>query len=131
MRLETRLGKRVVVMSQDPDNAIADRGFRVVGVFKAELESREESIVFAGRNTIQEMLGIGSEVSEIALLGHDYHAPGQLAAAIRGVVPEDREVLSWQELDPYLATMMKVMDGFLKASFAASTDFSGPVIWIG
>ena len=29
--LETRLGKRVVVMSQDPDNNIADRGFRVVG----------------------------------------------------------------------------------------------------
>ena len=42
-RLETRLGKRVVVMSQDPDNAIADRGFRIVGIFKAELESLEES----------------------------------------------------------------------------------------
>ena len=27
-RLETRLGKRVVIMSQDPDNDIADRGAR-------------------------------------------------------------------------------------------------------
>ena len=35
-KLETRVGKRVVMMSQDPDNEIADRGFRVVGLFDAE-----------------------------------------------------------------------------------------------
>jgi ABC-type lipoprotein release transport system permease subunit len=112
-RLETRLGKRVVVMSQDPDNAITDRGFRIVGVFKAELESREESIVYAGRDVIQAMLGIGTEISETAVLGHDYHAPEALTSGIRNAVVADREVLSWLELDPYLATMMKVMDGFV------------------
>lgn len=112
-RLETRLGKRVVVMSQDPDNAIADRGFRVVGVFSADLESREESIVYAGRDVIQDMLGVGSDISEIAVLGHDYRLPGALTAAIRSSVPDDQEVLSWLELDPYLSTMMKVMDGFV------------------
>jgi hypothetical protein len=41
--LETELGKRVVLMSQDPDNDIADRGFRVVGLFSAE--------PFAGRRS--------------------------------------------------------------------------------
>jgi len=112
-RLETRLGKRVVVMSQDPDNAIADRGFRIVGVFKAELETREETIVYAGRDVIQAMLGIGTEISEIAVLGHDYHTPETLVSGIREAVPADREVLSWLELDPYLATMMTVMDGFV------------------
>ena len=112
-RLETRLGKRVVIMSQDPENAIADRGFRVVGIFKAELESREETIVYAGRDVIQKMLGIGPEVSEIAVLGHDYHSPEGLASRVRDAVTDDYEVLSWPELDPYLATMMKVMDGFV------------------
>ena len=112
-RLETRLGKRVVVMSQDPDNAIADRGFRIVGVFKAELESREESIVYAGRDIVQAMLGIGTDISEIAVLGYDYQTPEALTSGIRSAVAADREVLSWLELDPYLATMMKVMDGFV------------------
>jgi ABC-type lipoprotein release transport system permease subunit len=112
-RLETRLGKRVVLMSQDPDNAIVDGGYRVVGVFKAELESREEGFVFAGRDVVQAMLGIGTEVSEIAMLGQDYRAPQKLAASIRAVVPPDREVLSWLDLDPYLATMMRVMNGFV------------------
>ena len=112
-RLETRLGKRVVVMSQDPDNAIADRGFRVVGVFEADLESREESIVYAGREVIQSMLGVGTDISEIAILGHDYREPEALAASVRNIVPADQEVLSWLKLDPYLSTMMQVMDGFV------------------
>jgi ABC-type lipoprotein release transport system permease subunit len=111
--LETRLGKRVVLMSQDPDNAIAEGGFRVVGVFKAELESREESYVFAGRDVVQSMLGIGSDVSEIALLGRDYQSPERLTESIRAAAPADYEVLSWLELDPYLATLMRVMNGFV------------------
>jgi ABC-type lipoprotein release transport system permease subunit len=112
-RLETRLGKRVVLMSQDPDNTIAEGGFRVVGVFRAELENREESFVYAGRDVVQAMLGIGTNVSEIAVLGHQYQTPEVLAEAIRSVVSEDHEVLSWLELDPYLATMMRVMNGFV------------------
>jgi len=112
-RLETRLGKRVVVMSQDPDNNIADRGFRVVGVFRAELESREESVVYAGRDVIQSMLGVGAEISEIAVLGYDYRSPEVLTSSIRATLSTDSEALSWLELDPYLATMMQVMDGFV------------------
>lgn len=112
-RLETRLGKRVVLMSQDPDNAIAEGGFRVVGVFRAEMETREEGFVYAGRSVVQDMLGIGSAVSEIAVLGRDYQAPETLATAVRAAVPADREVLSWLQLDPYLATMMRVMNGFV------------------
>jgi ABC-type lipoprotein release transport system permease subunit len=112
-RLETRLGKRVVLMSQDPDNAIAEGGYRIVGVFKAELESLEESVVYGGREVIQTMLGVGSEVSEIAVLGHHYQAPEALTALLSSAVPADYEVLSWLELDPYLATMMNVMNGFV------------------
>ena len=112
-RLETRLGKRVVLMSQDPDNTIAEGGFRVVGIFRAELENREESFVYAGRDLIQDMLGIGTDVSEIAVLGQHYQIPEELTEAIRSAVPADHEVLSWRELDPYLATMMRVMNGFV------------------
>jgi len=112
-RLETRLGKRVVVMSQDPENAIADRGFRVVGVYEADLESREDNFIYAGREVIQGMLGLGTDISELAILGHDYREPEALATSVRNAVPADREVLSWLKLDPYLSTMMQVMDGFV------------------
>jgi len=112
-RLETRLGKRVVVMSQDPENAIAERGFRIVGVFEAELKNLEENMVYAGRDVVQNMLGIGTDVSEIAVLDFDYRANDGLVSRIRPVAPADWEVLSWVELDPYLGTMMRVMNGFV------------------
>ena len=58
-RLETDLGKRVVIMSQDPDNNIADRGFRIVGVFKGKLSAQEENLVYVALGTSQALLGIG------------------------------------------------------------------------
>ncbi len=112
-RLETRLGKRVVVMSQGPDNDITERGFRIVGIYRAELESIEDNVVYAGIGVVQQMLGIGSDISEIAVLGFDYQSPERLVSQIRSVAPDELEVLSWLELDPYLATMMEVMNGFV------------------
>ncbi len=112
-RLETRLDKRVAVMSQDPENNIADRGFRIVGVFKASLESQEEQYIYAGRETIQSLLKIDNQVSEIAINGHDYRDLGALQKLITAAAPADAEVLTWMELNSYLSVMLGMMDGFV------------------
>mgnify|MGYP001815701164 CR=1 FL=1 len=112
-KLETGLGKRVVIMSQDQDNEIADRGFRIVGVFESKLAQYEEGFVFAGEGTIQELLGVGNAVSEVAILGHDYRDVEDLRRAVAEAAGPDVEVLPWQELDTYLGTMLAVMDGFV------------------
>ncbi len=112
-RLETGLGKRVVVMSQDPENNVADRGFRIVGVYKASLESQEENFVYGGRSSIQSLLKMGPLVSEIAVAGHDYRAVDDLLSIIRDASPPGSEVLPWMELESYLYSMMNMMDGFV------------------
>ena len=112
-RLETDLGKRVVLMSQDPDNEIADRGFRIVGVFSAKLEMQEESLVFAAKDTVRAMLGIGDYVTEIAVQGSDYRNVTPLVGQVSTVVGQETEVLPWTELNSYLGTMLSVMDGFV------------------
>ena len=112
-RLETDQGKRVVVMSQDRENDIADRGFRIVGVYRATLGSREERFVYAGRATVQSMLGIGEAVSEVAVNGTDHRDPAELVRRLRGAAGEQMDVLPWTELDPYLGMMIRVMDGFV------------------
>ncbi|MGI9203084.1 MAG: ABC transporter permease [Woeseiaceae bacterium] len=112
-KLDTRVGKRVVVMSQDPENEVADRGFRVVGLYEANLAIQEETYAFAGREIVQMMLGIGDGISEVAISGDDYRDVSRLLAEVSGAMDEQDEVLPWQELDTYLGTMLGVMDGFV------------------
>jgi ABC-type lipoprotein release transport system permease subunit len=112
-RLETKLGRRVVLMSQDPENELADRGFRIVGIFKSKLSAYEDGFVFAGQKTVQKMLRIPGRVTEIAVLGDNYRDVGGLTELLRNAVPADAEVLPWFELDKYLGSMLPMMDGFV------------------
>jgi ABC-type lipoprotein release transport system permease subunit len=112
-KLETDLGKRVAVMSQDRENEIADRGFRIVGIYDAKLDQFEEGFAFAGQAVIQELLGVGDAVSEVAVLGNDYRKVDGLLQRITRAAGDDVEVLPWNELDSYLGSMLAVMDGFV------------------
>jgi ABC-type lipoprotein release transport system permease subunit len=111
--LNTEIGKRIVLMSQDPENDIADRGFRVVGLFEANIKSFEENYLFAGKATVQKMLGIGDQVSELVVVGTDYRDVDAEFEKVLQLVDGGVEVKRWFELDAYLGTMLKVMDGFV------------------
>lgn len=112
-KLDTEIGKRIVLMSQDPDNEVADRGFRVVGYFEANLAAQEEAFVFAGRTTLQTMLRIDDHVSEVAIAGDDYRDVGELLINARSAMDPRDLVQPWYELDTYLGSMLDVMDGFV------------------
>jgi len=112
-RLETRLGKRVVVMSQDPANNIADRGFRIVGIYRADLESLEEIYVYAGLETTQKLLKLENRVSEIAITGDDYRNIAGWYPVIKKAAGKNLQTLPWYEADSYLGSMLKMMDGFV------------------
>ena len=111
--LNTEVGKRVVLMSQDPANEIADRGFRVVGLFTASVTSFEEQFVFAGKTTTQNMLRIGDQVSEIAVLGDDYRDVEAEYEKTLELINDGVEVQRWTDIDRFLGTMLGVMDGFV------------------
>ncbi|HED35287.1 MAG TPA: ABC transporter permease [Gammaproteobacteria bacterium] len=112
-RLETRLGKRVVIMSQDPDNNIVDRGFRIVGIYKARLEKQEEVYVYGGLESLQKLLKMGDKISEIAITGDDYRNTEQWFAEIKSAGHGPLQILPWYEADTYLSSMMVTMDGFV------------------
>ncbi|MGB5492371.1 MAG: ABC transporter permease [Woeseiaceae bacterium] len=112
-KLETRVGKRVVVMSQDPDNEIADRGFRVVGRFEADVPAFEEGNVFIGKKAAQKMLRIGDTTTEIVFFGDNYRDVEPTYEKVTAAVDGELEVSRWSEVATYLGSMLKVMDGFV------------------
>ncbi len=116
-RLETQPGRRVVLMSQDANNEIADRGFRIVGVFDAEPQAMETGYVFTGRRIAQEMLKVGDDISEIAIMTRDRNDLGTLVAALRAAAP-NLDVAPWSELRPVLVLTEKVNSVILLVWFA-------------
>lgn len=112
-KLETGLGKRIVIMSQNPDNEIADRGFRVVGLFDANMDAIEEGFVFIGKQTAQTLLGVPGMVTEVFALGDDYRDVDALVAQMSVLQDSGILVQPWQEVDTYLGAMVGMMDGFV------------------
>ncbi|SMF29142.1 ABC-type transport system, involved in lipoprotein release, permease component [Alteromonadaceae bacterium Bs31] len=116
-RLETRLGKRVVIMSQDTNNEIAERGFRIVGIYKSkDVALLEELNVFAGLSTIQTLLKAENQISQVAFEGKDYRNSAPLLRVLQQSdlsAMQNVALKPWYEIDSYLGTMLGVMDGFV------------------
>jgi len=111
-RLETRLGKRVVIMSQNQHNEIAERGFRVVGIFDTKMEETETQFAFTGRQVVQKMLGMQNNISEIAILSEDRDNLAPLLQKLKHTAPE-QDVQAWQTLNPLVKITVQVFEGFL------------------
>jgi ABC-type lipoprotein release transport system permease subunit len=112
-KFETRLGHRLVLMSQDRDGQIASRAFRIVGVFRAEMEATEKQFVFVTISAAQDMLKLKEGISEVSIILPDQREAARVANQIRTALPPTYEVHSWRELLPLLAAYLRLFNGFL------------------
>ncbi|MCB0353794.1 MAG: ABC transporter permease [Bdellovibrionales bacterium] len=112
-KLETRIGRRVVVMTQDIENEIADRGFRIEGIFQAEVQSTELLFSFTGLETLRKMLRLkDDQLHEISILVEPEASLPEIQKQVQKLFPK-AAVLTWQELQPLVVSMTKIQNGFL------------------
>jgi ABC-type lipoprotein release transport system permease subunit len=111
-RLETGLGRRVVLMSQDVNNQVGDRGFRVVGIFDTQPRQMEEAYVFVGRRTAQQMLKLNSAITEVAAMTGDRDRLEPPLARLRQVAP-GFDIEPWTVIEPLLVLTQKITDVIL------------------
>jgi ABC-type lipoprotein release transport system permease subunit len=111
-RLETGLGRRVVLMSQDPRNQVGDRGFRVVGIFETQPRQMEEAFVFIGRTTAQRMLKLGNEVTEVAAMTADRDRLDVPLARLRNA-GAGLDTEPWTVVEPLLVLTQTITDAVL------------------
>jgi len=100
-KLETRVGKRIVLMSQDKANQVADRGFRIVGLFDAETDAMEKSVLFLSIDTAKSLLKVDEEISEIAIEISDINNADQIVKQLKKSFPE-LDIKPWYEIEPLL-----------------------------
>jgi len=111
-RLHTGIGKRIVLMSQNGSGGLAERGFKVIGLFSAAPQI-ERSEVFIAIRQAQTMLDMDREISEISF---DLHRPNDLPHFIRRLrkAAPDLDIESWETLRPMTKAINQLMNGFVQ-----------------
>jgi len=113
-KYETKIGRKLILMSQDTDREIASRAFRIVGIFRAEMEATEKQFAFVTMPAAQQMLKLGNSISEVSIVLTDHTDNSRVAGSLKNVLPADKyEVNTWQELLPILTAYLKLSDGFM------------------
>jgi ABC-type lipoprotein release transport system permease subunit len=110
---ETKLGHKVVLMSQDSSGEIASRAFRIAGTFRAELQATEKRFVFVTMAAAREMLKVDG-ISEASILLQSYGDATQVASVLRDELPAEKyEVQTWRELLPMATAILQLYDGLI------------------
>ena len=113
-KLETKIGNKLVLMSQDTNQEIASRAFRIAGVFRAEMESTEKQFVSVSRASAHKMLKLGSGISEISILLPEGRESLKVYDQLKSALPSHQfEIHNWQELLPFQTAYLRILDGFM------------------
>ena len=106
--LDTAAGRRLVLVTQGADGRTREAGFRIAGVYRAEIAGLEKAFVFTGLGALQRLLGT-DKITEISIRldGDEFEAATSagLAGSFR-----DQDVMSWRQLEPQAASMVEVSD---------------------
>lgn len=111
-KLETGLGKRIVIMTQDINNELVSRGFRIVGLYHADISSNELNFVFTGLATAQELLQLNGQVSEIAITVKDENELERITQSLNSRFPL-QEVVNWKTMLAVLYSSFEIFDTVL------------------
>lgn len=106
--LDTAVGRRLVLVAQGADGRNRETGFRIAGVYRAEIAGLEKAFVFTGLAALQRLLGT-DRITEISIrLDGEDHAAETIAALAETF--GNRAVMSWRQLEPQAAAMVEVSD---------------------
>jgi len=113
-KFETKIGRKLVLMSQDSNAEIASKAFKIIGIFTAEMEATEKQFVFITKTAAQQMLKLGHRMSEISVFIPEDPQNHAVSSSLKAALPPDQfEVLTWRELLPFQMAYLRILDGFI------------------
>jgi ABC-type lipoprotein release transport system permease subunit len=98
----------VIVLAQAADGHLAERSFQVIGTFDAP-QAAEDEFVFTGQRPMQTMLGLGDDISEIAIDVSDDAGLSPVIATLKAAAPA-LDIRPWMELSPLSYTIESISE---------------------
>lgn len=112
-KFDTKLGYKMVLMSQDTSEEIASAGFEIQGIFSAEMEDTEQQYAFITLDAAQQMLKADNYISEISILLPDRRQIPQVQAFLKSNLPDTYDILNWEELQPLTKAYVQIWNSFM------------------
>ena len=110
--LQTKIGRRVVMIVEGADGKSRERGYRIAGVFDSSTNWPEEALVFTGLQALQDTLatvGLTNPITELSVvLDSDEDRP-MAAEKLRDQHPQ-LVVKDWRQMQPQIAEIVDVVD---------------------
>jgi len=110
--LETRLGKRLVLLGQTSRDERAERGLKVVGIFHANSKSAERAAVYITRDFAQEVFALTGRTTEVALVAPDLLDTTTEVTQLQAALPQ-HAVRDWRDVEPLVWAMYTLVEGMV------------------
>ena len=99
--LKVGVGDKVVLISQASDGSMAAAAYNVCGLLDSGTDEIDKNIALITLKGAQDLLAMGSQISEIVIKTNALDKIEALTAALKNQIDTERfEVLTWKEVSP-------------------------------
>jgi ABC-type lipoprotein release transport system permease subunit len=110
-KLDLVLGDKLVLMIQAQNGQIIGAGLRIKGFFVTPIDGIDKHVVYVGIYKLQEIAGIGGNISEINIITKDKNiADGVKRSLAQSIGNDGLEILSWKDMAPNIVRMIDLAD---------------------
>lgn len=112
-RLHLDVGSRLVLTAQAADSSMAGQLVRIVGTFRSGVPEVDDGMLQIPLATAQDWVGVGGDVSMIAVMLHSSYDVPQFVRLLRARlagVAAPVAALSWRETTPELDSAIRIDD---------------------
>lgn len=108
--LALSINDKVVLLATRTDGRVGSELFRIVGIYQTPISTFDRSTVYISLPDAQEMLGMGRNISEIAIISSSFNEVLKTKVVLAQKLGTEYEVLSYHDLIPSLV-MQQEMTG--------------------
>ncbi len=110
-KLDLRVGERAVLRVVDENSEMTGVALTVAGLYESPVEAFDSFVVFTGINRLQEITGLGNNISEIIVRTKNRDAvDGVKKRLVGSITAPGLEILTWKEMEPSLVSYIKLQD---------------------
>jgi ABC-type lipoprotein release transport system permease subunit len=111
--LRVEVGEKVVLLVQAADGSMGAEQYRVVGTFRSGSPELDRGVVYLLQHDAQSLFALEGRISEaVVLLNSSRDVPGAQQSLSGALAGRPVEVLSWEEVEPFLKQFIDLDDAF-------------------